>query len=119
MPLCLLVVALAAGDSPSSWGYPLRAGRCWLPLAGAALAAPYMWGQAMVDFPCKGLGHGQPPVQMNDSTRFNIIICSLKPNFRTKTFSDTTIGKPQREHHMRSENQNKTGFPCSFIDFDL
>ncbi|RWW83749.1 hypothetical protein BHE74_00007730 [Ensete ventricosum] len=61
MPLCLLVVALAAGDSPSSWGYPLRASRCWLPLAGAALAAPCG---------CRpgrplhvGPGHGRLPLQ--------------------------------------------------------
>ncbi|RWV82408.1 hypothetical protein GW17_00056094, partial [Ensete ventricosum] len=77
-------------------------------------------GLAMGAQPCMGAGRGWPPLhlaafaanmQQEHIERF-YAIQSHHTQFKTNLShenlgSDTTVRKPQRVHHMRSENQNK------------
>ncbi|RWV96689.1 hypothetical protein GW17_00040580 [Ensete ventricosum] len=117
-PSCEL--ALAATDRPFARGL----GHSRSPLASS---------QAMAGRPCRGPGRDQPPLHTDSmlvvapppqaAPTFVASCCNkcveqfyviqsdhtqFKINLSHENLgSDTTVGKPQREHHMRSGNQNK------------
>ncbi|RZS15163.1 hypothetical protein BHM03_00046949 [Ensete ventricosum] len=117
---------------------PLRAGRsrsCPWPALLPTSAAPYgrRWppsragpgrNLAVGGQPCMGAGRGWSPLLLAAFTTKTqqehverlYAIHSHHTQFKTNLSHenlgfDTTVGKPQRVHHMRSENQNKNQFP--------
>ncbi|RWV82045.1 hypothetical protein GW17_00056486 [Ensete ventricosum] len=111
-PACGLLPLRVAWLQPT--GPCSRPGRGWLALHGG-----WLW----VAGPPWGVGHGWPPLllaafvaktQQERVERF-YAIQSHHTQFKTNLShenlgSDTTIGKPQRVHHMCSGNQNKNRF---------
>ncbi|RRT62885.1 hypothetical protein B296_00012699, partial [Ensete ventricosum] len=110
-----LIAATAASTSGSIQSPPCRGP--W-PQSVAPVA-----GLAVGGRPCKGPGHGRPPLLAEFTTKTQqerierfYGIQSYHMQFKTNLSHEnlgsvTTVGKPQREHHMRSGNQNKNQFP--------
>ncbi|RWW81724.1 hypothetical protein BHE74_00009857 [Ensete ventricosum] len=78
---------------------------------------------SMASHPCRWHGYGWPPVlaafttkmQQERVERFYAIQfhhMQFKTNLSHRNLgSDTIVGKPQRDYHMRNINQNKNRFP--------